>query len=255
MNTKSMINRLAKRFPKRIAKKHHDHVGLMTGKLKEDTKKILLCLDLDEEVYPFVKQEMPDLIITHHPFIYSTKYKVFKYDEKKKALCEAIDELNIPVYSMHTNFDEGIGGMNDALAQAIGLKDIYAPEKEQMMRIGYLNAKTEVHEAVKSIKRALGVDYGLLIKGNDNLIEKVGIIGGGGSRSYKVALEENCDLYISGDIPHHVRRDVITNKFNFLDLPHEIEKIFMPTMKKILSGFDSSLEIIIIDHEKLPEVI
>ena len=41
MNTKSMINRLAKQFPKRLAKKHHDHVGLMTGKLKEDTKKIL----------------------------------------------------------------------------------------------------------------------------------------------------------------------------------------------------------------------
>ena len=72
-----------------------------------------LCLDLDEEVYPIVKDIMPDLIITHHPFIYGTKYKVFKYDEKKKALCEAIDKLNIPVYSMHTNFDEGRGGMNE----------------------------------------------------------------------------------------------------------------------------------------------
>lgn len=255
MNTRSMINRLAKQFPKRLAKKHHDHVGLMTGKLKEDSKKILLCLDLDEEVYPTIKDVMPDLIITHHPFIYGTKYKVFKYDEKKKALCEAIDKLDIPVYSMHTNFDEGKGGMNDSLAEALELKDIYAPSKEQMMRIGYLKEKMDIIEASKHIKNALNVSYGLLIQGNDKLIEKVGIIGGGGSRSFKIALEEGCDLYISGDIPHHVRRDVVTSKFNFLDLPHEIEKIFMPTMKKILLGFDSSLEIIIVDHEKLPKVI
>lgn len=255
MNTRSMINRLAKQFPKRLAKKHHDHVGLMTGKLKEDSKKILLCLDLDEEVYPTIKDVMPDLIITHHPFIYGTKYKVFKYDEKKKALCEAIDKLDIPVYSMHTNFDEGKGGMNDSLAEALELKDIYAPSKEQMMRIGYLKEKMDIVEASKYIKNALNVSYGLLIQGNDKLIEKVGIIGGGGSRSFKIALEEGCDLYISGDIPHHVRRDVVTSKFNFLDLPHEIEKIFMPTMKKILLGFDSSLEIIIVDHEKLPKVI
>ena len=255
MNTRSMINRLAKQFPKRLAKKHHDHVGLMTGKLKENTNKILLCLDLDEEVYPFVKETMPDLIITHHPFIYGTKYKVFKYDEKKKVLCEAIDKLNIPVYSMHTNFDEGKGGMNDSLAEALELKDIYAPSKEQTMRIGYLKEKMDIIEASKYIKNALNVSYGLLIQGNDKLIEKVGIIGGGGSRSFKIALEEGCDLYISGDIPHHVRRDVVTSKFNFLDLPHEIEKIFMPTMKKILLGFDSSLEIIIVDHEKLPKVI
>ena len=255
MNTRSMINRLAKQFPKRLAKKHHDHVGLMTGKLKENTNKILLCLDLDEEVYPLVKETMPDLIITHHPFIYGTKYKVFKYDEKKKTLCDAIDALNIPVYSMHTNFDEGKGGMNDSLAEALELKDIYAPSKEQTMRIGYLKEKMDIIEASKYIKNALNVSYGLLIQGNDKLIEKVGIIGGGGSRSFKIALEEGCDLYISGDIPHHVRRDVVISKFNFLDLPHEIEKIFMPTMKKILLGFDSSLEIIIVDHEKLPKVI
>ena len=42
---------------------------------------------------------------------------------------------------------------------------------------------------------------------------------------------------------------------NYLDLPHEIEKIFMPQMKKLLLEMDDSLEIIIVDHEKLPKVI
>lgn len=255
MNTRSLLLKLSKRFPKRIALKHHDHVGLMTGTLPKEVNNILLCLDFDEEVLPIVLEKKPDLIITHHPFIYGTKYKVFKYDEKKKILCEKIDNANIPVYSMHTNFDEGKGGMNDALALKMGLDNIYAPEGDKMMRIGYLKEKMEIHEAAKHIKEALNVSYSLLIKGNDNLIEKIGIVGGGGSRSYKIAMEEGCDLYISGDIPHHVRRDVITSKFNFLDMPHEIEKIFMPTLKKILLDIDPTLNVEIVDHEILPEVI
>ncbi|MFA5503551.1 MAG: hypothetical protein WDA35_04150, partial [Bacilli bacterium] len=61
--------------------------------------------------------------------------------------------------------------------------------------------------------------------------------------------------YLSGDAPHHVRRDIVTSNYNYLDLPHEIEKIFLVTMKDILLSYDSSLEIVIIDHEKVPLVI
>ena len=74
-------------------------------------------------------------------------------------------------------------------------------------------------------------------------------------RDYVIALEEGCDIYISGDAPHHVRRGIVTDNFNYLDMPHEIEHIFMPQMKKVLLGIDSSLEVITFDHEKLPEVI
>ena len=65
----------------------------------------------------------------------------------------------------------------------------------------------------------------------------------------------NADIYISGDAPHHIRRSVIQHKFNYLDLPHEIEKIFMPRMKEILLEYDPTLNIIIVDHECLPKVI
>ena len=50
MNKKKLLRALANYYPKRIAKKYHDHVGHMTGVLKEDTSRILLCLDFDEEV-------------------------------------------------------------------------------------------------------------------------------------------------------------------------------------------------------------
>ena len=250
-----ILRKLSKNFPKRFAKENHDVVGLMTGKRPDKVSKILLLLDLDWEIFPFVKECKPDVIITHHPFIYGTRAKVLKADESKRLLVEEIDKLGIPVYSYHTNFDQGVGGMNDALTRALGLVNIYAPEKNPMMRIGELENPIEATEFAKKAKTIFNVDYALLINSGAKNIKKVGIIGGGGSRSWRLAKDEGCDIYISGDAPHYVRRDIVNAKFNYLDMPHEIEKIFMPTMKNILLTIDPTLEIVTVDHEKLPKVI
>ena len=250
-----ILRKLAKDFPKRYAKQNHDRVGLMTGKKPDKVQKIFLCLDFDWEVLPLVKEFQPDVIITHHPFIYGTRARVLKYNESKRLLVEEIDRLGIPVYSFHTNFDTGKGGMNDALSKALGLVNVYAPVKEPMMRIGELESPKEAAEFAKFAKTVFHVDYALLINSGAKIIKKVGIIGGGGSRDWPVAKEEGCDIYISGDAPHHVRRDIVNAQYNYLDMPHEIEKIFMPTMKEILLGFDPTLEIKAVDHEKLPKVI
>ena len=255
MKTDILLKKLAKRFPKRFAKANHDFVGLMVGKKPEEVHKILLCLDMDEEVLPIVKKERPDLIITHHPFFFGSKAKIIKFDEKKRLLNEELEKLGVTLYSYHTNFDTGKGGMNDALSEALGLTDVYAPEKDPMMRIGYLKEEMDAIDFAKYAKKALKVDYSLLINKGNQRVRKVGVIGGGGSRSYVLAKEEGCDIYISGDAPHHVRRGVVCDNFNYLDMPHEIEKIFMPQMKKILLEMDDSLDIVIVDHEKEPLAI
>ena len=255
MEMNVLLRNLAKNFPKRYAKMNHDHVGLMTGKKPDKVQRIFLCLDLDWEVLPQVKEFKPDVIITHHPFIYGTRYRVLKYDESKRLLVEEIDRLGIPVYSFHTNFDTGKGGMNDALSKALGLKNVYAPEKEIMMRIGELESEMDAVEFAKLAKQVFHVDYALLINSGSKNVKKVGIVGGGGSRDWRIAKDEGCDIYISGDAPHHVRRDIVNAKYNYLDTPHEIEKIFMPTMKEILLSYDSTLIIEAVDHEKLPKVI
>jgi putative NIF3 family GTP cyclohydrolase 1 type 2 len=61
--------------------------------------------------------------------------------------------------------------------------------------------------------------------------------------------------FISGDAPHHVRRDIVLREYNYLDLPHEIERIFISQMGKILKEIDADLEVIAINHEETPEVI
>ena len=250
-----VLRRIAKDFPKRYAKANHDRVGLMTGKKPDKIQKVFLSLDMDWEVLPLVKEFKPDVIITHHPLIYGTRARVLKADESKRQLVEEIDRLGIPVYSFHTNFDTGKGGINDSLAEALGLTNVYAPEKDIMMRIGELPNQMEAVEFAKKAKTDFHVDYALLINSGAKNIKKVGIVGGAGSRGWRLAREEGCDIFISGDAPHHVRRDIVNAQYNYLDMPHEIEKIFMPAMKKILLELDPTLEIKTVDHEKLPKVI
>lgn len=251
----AILRRIAKTFPKRIAKKHHDRVGLMAGKKPDKVQKVFLSLDFDWEVLPLVKEFKPDVIITHHPFIYGTRYRVLKYDESKRLLVEEIEGMGIPVYSFHTNFDEGQGGMNDTLAKLLGLTNVYAPEKDPMMRIGELPEAKQAEEFAKFAKTVFHVDYALLINRGAENVKKVGVVGGAGSRGWRLAKEEGCDIYISGDAPHHVRRDIVNAQYNYLDMPHEIEKAFMPRMKEILLELDPTLEIMAVDHEKLPKVI
>lgn len=255
MKTSSLLAKLSKRFPKRLAKVWGDYVGLMVGKLPNEVNRIVLCLDFDRFIYEEAKAFNPDLIITHHPFIYGKRDEVLNSDHSKRWLYERLMKDNIPIYSMHTNFDDGIGGMNDALCAKLNLKDWYTPFSCPSMRIGYLEKEMSVEEFSRYAKECLNVSYGLLVKGNDRPIRKVGIVGGGGSYFYRTAIEEGCDIYISGDVSHHTRREILIEDFNYLDLPHEIEKVFMPTMKELLESFDPSLEILIIDHEKEPSVI
>lgn len=254
MKTRSLLKKLGDKFPKKTAE-WYDHPGLQVGSFKEETTKILLCLDFDDEVLPTVLDYKPDMIITHHPFIFGKLKQVLASDPVKAVLYEKMKELDIPIMSYHTNFDLGKDGMNDTLANLLNLEDIKPLETCPMARGGHLKEPMEIHDFAKIAKKAFGVDYGLLIAEGKKMVQSVAIIGGGGSREYVNAMNEGYDIYISGDAPHHCRREIVLNHYNYIDFPHEIEHVFMTQMEEILLGLDPNLQIKKVDHEKLPEVI
>lgn len=255
MNTKTLLTRLGRLYPKRIALKNGDYVGYMAGKKVKNIRKIVLVLDLDEIIIDEVLAHSPDLVITHHPLIYGTRYKVFKRDAAKEAFVRKLDELPMMVYSIHTNFDEAPNGMNDALIKRLGVTNVAPLEGNPMARGAKLIRPLPIKKFAKHAVTALNAQYGELVHAGKDMIETVAIIGGGGSRSWRYAFEEGYDIYISGDAPHHVRRDVMNAKYNYLNVPHEIENIFMPQMKEVLLAIDPTLEVIAIKHEFPPELV
>lgn len=254
MNSKKLIRILWKMFPIKIAKKYHDYVGLMVSHLKENTNKILLCLDVNHNVIEKAIKENVDLIISHHPFIYGKKSLVLK-DTLKKNLYDKLEQNNIPVYSFHTNFDECKNGMNDALANALLLNNIREIPNCPMGRMGELETSLLIDDFANYALMHLNLSHIQLLKGEKEVIRTVGIIGGSGSREALNALENGCDIFLSGDTPYHIRRLLIDLKLNYLHVDHEVEKIFMYQMKKILETIDSKMDIIIYDDVVQLEVI
>ena len=248
MDGAKLIKILGRLYPKKL-KEWYDRVGKQTITVKGDVKTILLALDYDEEVFKKALEIKPDLIITHHPFIFGTKGKVFKSDPLKEELYNKTVEQGFPVYSYHTNFDNAKNGMNDALSEVLGLVDVEVVETCPGMRIGSLKEMMEVYDVPNYVMERLHATYSHLLPYGKKEIKTVGIIGGAGSGLWKVAEENGADIYLSGDCPHHVRRDIIRYGYNYLDLPHEIERIFIPKMTNILLNIDQSLNVISFDHE------
>lgn len=249
---KKLMQKLYQKYPRAIAKKYHDYVGVMVSGNHEEINTIVLCLDLDGYVLKKISLDnlKVDLILSHHPYYYGNKAYIYTHDELKHSWTNKIKEMGCFVVSMHTNFDEGRNGMNDIMVEKLVLKDIYTPLSCPMMRIGYLTDSMTRDEFARYVKDKLNVSYASLMGYGKESISKVGIIAGGGGGMFKYALNEGCDIYISGDAPHHIRRDIANNHFNYLDIPHEVERLFMYKMQEILLGIDPTLNIIIIDQEK-----
>lgn len=255
MKTKKLIKKLWKLFPLKIAKKYHDHVGVMVNNIKEDINKIVLCLDVNPFVIDQSINNNADLIISHHPFFYGSKSKILKYNSFKKEMHDKLYINNIGVYSFHTNFDEANNGMNDALAEKLELVNIKPIENLLMARKGELINEMNVIDFSKFAVEKLNLKYGQLIHKGKDIIRTVGILGGSGSRDYQLAFDDGCDIYLSGDTPYHIRREIIDKKYNYLHIDHEVEKIFCYQMKKLLLEIDSSLEVIIVDDVEQSELI
>lgn len=99
-----------------------DKVGLQIGRLNKPVEKVLIALDVLEEVVDEAIAENVQLIIAHHPLIYRPLQKIAT-EHKAGRIIEKLIKHDIAVYAAHTNLDVAKGGVNDWLAQSLGLRE------------------------------------------------------------------------------------------------------------------------------------
>ncbi len=98
-----------------------DNVGLLVGDKNKNIKKILMTIDVTMDVVKEAKAKKIDLILSYHPIIWDGLKKVTA-DGESAPVYELI-RAGINVFSIHTAYDVALGGVNDQLAEIIGLKD------------------------------------------------------------------------------------------------------------------------------------
>ncbi len=119
---KDIIGIMERHFPLHLAAKW-DNAGLQIGSREQPVQTVVVALDMDQQVLQYALSQKAELIITHHPLFFKG-IKAIDYNNSQGRLLQAIIAAGISVYSAHTNLDAGERGLNQILAERIGLQNI-----------------------------------------------------------------------------------------------------------------------------------
>jgi len=120
MKIKDITARIEDILPLKLAQ-DWDNVGLLIGDPKKDVKNILLTIDITRDVVEEAKKLKTDLIVSYHPVIWDALRKITA-DGPTGVVYDLI-RSGIAVYSIHTALDSAVGGVNDGLAEIVGIID------------------------------------------------------------------------------------------------------------------------------------
>lgn len=155
---KDITSLLEKHYPLNLAEEW-DNVGLQVGSMGREVAKAAVALELDHQVLDQAWQENVDLIITHHPLIFKAM-KSIKVDSPVGSLIRKLIMADISLYAAHTNLDSASKGVNQMLAESVGLTEIEplplrtAGRHESLYKLVIYVPLTHVNEVREAISRA-----------------------------------------------------------------------------------------------------
>ena len=217
-----------------------DNVGLLVGNDEKEVSHVFLALDLTEEALSQAELAGADMIITHHPMIFSGIKKINNHTFTGRKIIKLIQK-DIPYYAMHTNYD--VLGMADLSAGYLKLTDtevlsVTNKEGENLEgfgRVGKLPHKMSLLECARYVKKCNGLSDVRFYGNPDMEVEIAAICTGSGKSMIKDAIRAGADVYVTGDIDHHTGIDAVAEGIAIIDAGHYgTEYIFANDLKKVL---------------------
>lgn len=212
-----IMNRIA---PRQLAEEW-DNPGLLVGDFDAGVEKIFVCLDVTEEVADMAVEFGADLIIAHHPLIFRS-VKNFRTDLPLGRKLEILIKNDVAVFAAHTNLDSAAGGVNDVLAQKIGLTEVkmFGAEEFSLGRIGKLAKPMSARDFAEHVKKALNAGSVRLVDAGNFEIERVGVCGGAGADVIAKAKFYGAQAFVTGDVKYHEAQSAVENKIHVVDAGH-----------------------------------
>ena len=206
-------------------KEEWDNVGLLCGRGGQRVRRAVIALDPFMDTVQEAIREQAQLVITHHPLMFSTK-TVSDETEAGRVLLAMI-ENGIGAIAVHTNLDSALGGVNDCLAQVLGLEacqvlDPEGTDEEGRVyghgRVGTV-APRPLEDFLALVKERLHCQ-GLRYASGGRPVHKVAV-GGGACAGYldKVAAL-GCDTFVTGDVKYNGFADAADLGITMIDAGH-----------------------------------
>ena len=248
MLCQEIIETLEARYPGSCAM-DWDNVGLLVGRRKKEVHRIYVAVDATDEVIEEAIEAQADMLVTHHPMIFSGMKQITEDDFIGRRVLRLIQN-DIAYYAMHTNFD--VMGMADLAADYLGISDTRVLEitsvsetgEEGIGRYGSLKKEMTVRECCEEVKQAFSLENVKVFGDLERKVKTAAISPGSGRSVISNALQAGVDVLITGDIDHHEGIDAVAQKLTVIDAGHYgVEHIFIPYMEQYLKREAKELEI------------
>lgn len=239
MDCREVTEKLEMLCPRSFAESW-DNVGLLAGRYGKEIHKVMLAVDASDRVVEEAVREGADLLLTHHPLIFSPKKNVNDGDFVGRRLVKLLGN-DICYYAMHTNFD--VLCMAEAAADKIRLEDrqvldVTKQEEsrtEGIGRTGKLPSRISLYECAQMVKDVFALKSVKIFGSRERMLERAAICPGSGKSVIEKAAEMEADVLITGDIDHHSGIDAMAMGLSIIDAGHYgLEKIFVPYMEEFL---------------------
>lgn len=217
-----------------------DNVGLQAGRAGKEVNKVYLALDATDQVIEAAKSAGADMLITHHPLIFSPLKSVTDEDFVSRRIVKLI-QSDISYYAMHTNYD--VLGMAELSGKILGLMDTEVlditsdtdEKPEGIGRVGSLAAPMTLKECCVYVKERLKLGSVKVFGDMEGEVSTLAVSPGSGKSAVRPAIEKGADVLVTGDIGHHDGLDAVEQGLSIIDAGHYgTEYIFIEDMKKFL---------------------
>ena len=183
-----------------------DNSGLCIGSPESEVHGVLIALDCTPELVDEAVACGADMIVTHHPLIFSGLKRISPDNKVGLAVMKAIS-AGISIYASHTSADKVLAGVSGDMARRLGLLDVEVLQKDAdqigLGVVGNLPAPITAEEAVKLVKERFGLTVMKTSRLPECMISRVAMCGGSGGSLIAEARRSGAQLYISGDISYH----------------------------------------------------
>lgn len=212
-------------FAPTYMKESWDKVGLNCGHLNNEVTTVLIALDPFEAVCKEAKETGAQLLVTHHALLWEPGFITDTTSAGANTLF--LIENGIAHLNAHTNLDCAPGGVNDRLAETLGLSNIsvISPSgtNEQgqdwgLLRQGEVSQQT-LEQFLSTVKDKLGCK-GLRYVSCGKPVEKVAVGGGSCGNYMKQAIAAGCDTFVTADIRYNQFWDAQDLGINLIDAGH-----------------------------------
>ena len=249
MLCKEIVQVIEAAYPREAAL-DFDNVGLLAGRAEKEVKRVYIALDATDAVIDRAVEAGADMLITHHPLIFSPLKKVTDEDFISRRVVKLIQN-DISYYAMHTNYD--VLGMAELAEKLLDIRNTevldITMEKdgktEGIGRIGELERPMTLEECCVYVKHKLNLGSLKVFGDMQAEVSRLAIFPGSGKTAVAAAIAKGADVLVTGDIGHHDGLDAVEQGLCVIDAGHYgTEYIFIEDMRKFLEDKLSVLDVI-----------